>query len=275
MTAIKDITVRDMSFKLEAFLAKDWADNDPFLTAMINALSLSFPEGEKHFIRSVRRFKDDISNDKLKEDVKSFIHQEAMHTREHIKYNKMLCDQRGYDLDKLEKPYVDKFKKFNADPKANSIVKLAFTVGMEHITATFAESFLKGEIVNNVNNPVAELWQWHSLEEVEHRSVAFDVYNELNGSERMKHLIIKIAVFDTLSTQFRIAIKMLRHDKKLWRFNTFKSIIKFFFSKKGVLRSNYQAYKKFFDTGFHPDNNSDEFLEPWKNKFLNNELLSN
>ena len=85
------IEVRNMTFELEKILATDWADNDPFLTAFFNAMSISFPSGERNFIDSVRAYEDRITDPKLASEVKDFYQQEAIHSREHRKYNRLLC----------------------------------------------------------------------------------------------------------------------------------------------------------------------------------------
>ena len=56
MTMIK----RDPSFELKKHLSSNWANDDAFLTAVLNALSFCFPKGEKFFMNSVRAFKDDV-----------------------------------------------------------------------------------------------------------------------------------------------------------------------------------------------------------------------
>jgi predicted metal-dependent hydrolase len=56
------------------------------------------------FINSVRHYRDRITDPKLKQEMKDFYSQEAVHLREHQRYNELLCAQRGYDLEELEKP---------------------------------------------------------------------------------------------------------------------------------------------------------------------------
>ena len=104
------IEVRNRTFELEKILATDWADNDPFLTAFFNAMSISFPAGERNFIDSVRAYEDRITDAKLAKDVADFYQQEAIHSREHRKYNKLLCQQRGYDLASLERVFLDRLE---------------------------------------------------------------------------------------------------------------------------------------------------------------------
>ena len=67
--------------------------------------------------------------------------------------------------------------------------------------------------------------------------------------------------------QWPVAVKMLRHDKQLWKWKTFKSFSKFLFSKDGFIRAHIPAYKAFFQQDFHPweiDNSS--LLKSWQEK---------
>jgi len=48
---------RNLYFELAQELATDWCGGDAFRTAWFNALSLTFPVGEKFFVDSVRYYK--------------------------------------------------------------------------------------------------------------------------------------------------------------------------------------------------------------------------
>ena len=62
------------------------------IAAMLSAV---FPEGEDFFVRSVRNYRDQITDPVLKEQVKGFIGQEALHGREHRAFNERL-QELGY-----------------------------------------------------------------------------------------------------------------------------------------------------------------------------------
>ena len=58
-----------------------WFDNSPFKTHLMNSLSSRFQYGEKFFIASMKRYQGEIKNPKLKQEVATFIEQEAWHTK--------------------------------------------------------------------------------------------------------------------------------------------------------------------------------------------------
>ena len=224
------------------------------------------------FSKSVRACKDDGRLTESAEQLRRFSIQDATHTREHIKYNQLLCELKGYDLEKLESIFVKSLEKSHTD-KVDNKTRLAITTAIEHITATMGTNILKGKILKS-DNPVVDMWKWHSLEEVEHKSVSHDVYKTINGSDKVLRIVMKLGLIDLIFVITRIAIKMLKHDKQFWKLSTFKSMFKFFFSKKGALRVNYADYKSFFDKDFNPETHgSDLDLTPWKERFDTNQFV--
>ena len=57
------IKPRDLHIDREAATPRWWLNDDPFGTAVMNALSLTFPDGERFFIQSVKRFAKDARLD--------------------------------------------------------------------------------------------------------------------------------------------------------------------------------------------------------------------
>lgn len=246
-----DIKVRNRSFNFtDQYLNTDWLDGDPFKTAFFNSLSLGFPIGEKSFIDSLRAYSDEITDVKLKKDMSVFFGQEGMHRREHQKYNELLCSARGYDLAKSEAQWQRRVNKINTFDDKSKV--LAATVAAEHFTAIFAENILKGWHMNSLPDEMKVLWQWHAKEELEHKSVAFDVFIHTGGSYRMrKKLMIEFTlnyIFDLSCVMFML----LRHDKQLWKWKTLKSGLKFIFGRSGFVKTHWSLYMDFFKKDFHP-----------------------
>jgi uncharacterized protein len=160
-------------------------DGDLISGHVIAALSSVFPDGEDYFVRSVRHFRDQVSDPALKRQVAGFIGQEAVHGREHRVFNDRLAEL-GYPT-----KHYEKFTRFGlrirgrvAPAKAN----LAATAALEHFTATLAEVVLTSEEIRDLMGaePVRDLFVWHALEESEHKAVAFDVYRAVGGGERLR-----------------------------------------------------------------------------------------
>ena len=98
----EDVTIlpRDLHFDMAAADNGPWLDGDPVATAVFNAMSLTFPDGERMFIDAVKAYKNEVSG-KLEQDVKDFIRQEAIHSREHHLLNNKI-DRTKYPVDAIE-----------------------------------------------------------------------------------------------------------------------------------------------------------------------------
>jgi len=257
------LEVRNIEFDLNKQLSKDWLDNDPFKTAFFNALSMSFPAGERFFIDSVRHFRDKVKDPKLKQEISRFIGQEAMHSREHKKYNQMLCEARGYSQRTMEGRTEAAVRL--GEKKLSREGQLAMTCGVEHLTAILADKILKGWMLSNVEPKIRSLWEWHAAEELEHKSVAFDVYMDIGGNYKARKRTLRIFTVNFLLDLLTNTTYMLRKDKKLWKWSTLKSGFNFLFAKGGVLREMRSDYLMYFDPGFHPwDDDNRDLLERWQ-----------
>jgi hypothetical protein len=78
------------------------ADGDLLLSHFAAALSSVFPDGEEYFVRSVRAFRDQITDPVLKRQVAGFIGQESIHGREHRAFNARLA-ALGYPTKHVER----------------------------------------------------------------------------------------------------------------------------------------------------------------------------
>src|ERR1043165_493778 len=88
------ITSRPLQIDRQALGTRWWHGGDPVATAFFNALSAAFPQGETFFIESVRRYREQ-ADPVLREQIAGFAQQEAMHTREHLAFNRLI-KEAGY-----------------------------------------------------------------------------------------------------------------------------------------------------------------------------------
>jgi predicted metal-dependent hydrolase len=173
MTAI---TVRHPSFDLDE-LPRDWVGGSRVATAFGDAGHVFIPLGEDFFIDAVRRHRDRVTDPELRRAVNAFIGQESVHRRVHAQLWEQL---RHHGLP------VDGYAGFIAAVRSLEQVvparlQLSVTAALEHYTAAFGVAFLTEDISTAVPAEMARLLAWHGLEELEHRSVAFDVLEAVDG----------------------------------------------------------------------------------------------
>jgi predicted metal-dependent hydrolase len=259
--AASSITVRRMDFDFEN-VPRYWADNSPFLTHVLNALSATFPVGERFFVDTVRHYRDNIRDPQLKKEVSAFIGQEAMHAKEHEGYNHY-ADAHDIDLQSIEDEIASRiaFMKKNLSPER----QLAVTCALEHFTAIMAEGFLKTpEMFENMDPSMIKLWLWHAVEENEHKGVAFDVYQEQVGDYwiRVRAMALTTVMFTV--NQLRFQTRLMRDDGELKPVQWIKGMNRLW-GRKGWFRQMIPAYFEYYKRDFHPwQSDTRELLEYWK-----------
>ena len=258
-----EIKPRNRSHNIDTALQGEWLDNNAFLTAFFNGMSITFPVGEKFFIDSVRYYADQITDPALKEDIRGFCGQEGFHRREHQIYNETLCTARGYNLDTLEGSLTKRlgWAQKNLPPLTN----LAITVAIEHFTAVLAELLLRPQSILNTANPsMRDLWRWHAAEEMEHKSVAFDVYKAVGGTEELRIGIMRrVSVLMSLEI-IKALFYILRKDGRLFNVQLWRAGIAGLFGKRGAFHGGWSPYKAFYAKDFHPwQQDTRELLAQW------------
>ena len=242
----------EFDFKLDQ-VPRFWMNNDPFLTRVFDALSLTFPDGERYFIQSVRLFRDKITDPELEQRVGAFIRQEAQHGIAHEKMNQVMRGQ-GMPVDQFIQRInrVFKFELEERSPQYN----IAMTAAAEHLTALMAETFYgKKETLANAHPYVRALLAWHAIEEMEHRDVAFDVMQQVGEvSESMRRWALILTTLMMIGFTLYRANVMLRHDgfSRWQRFSMIMKGLPWFFGRKGTLTSIRKQYFDWFKKGFHP-----------------------
>ena len=240
-------------------MPKVWWSKNTIMTHFFNSLSVLLPVGEAFFIKSVKHYEKEITKKSLLQDVRLFLNQEAQHNKEHgAWYNGMIRSQ-GYDLFSVGKT----FKLFMGYGQKHllPIHLLAFTVASEHVTAVLARVVLNNpKWLSGASEEYRRIWLWHAFEELEHKSVAFDLYQYVGGSYLLR-------IFAFLQTSFffplfvlEMMIKFLYQDKALFKLRTWCELFKFgiFIGKdlfKIILYSG-----EFLLPSFHPKNHNDEDL---------------
>lgn len=178
----RPIPIRRPSFDF-ADVPNDWVGGDQQLTHVINALCVLFPDGEKFFVRTVRAHEDRVDVDP--ERLRGFYGQEAHHGAAHREQFKML-EQQGYEIASWLRWYhATGYGRIEHRVPLN--VRLAAVAALEHFTASLAEVALDPEeIVADMHPEMQALLRWHAVEEIEHKSVAYDVLLQVDPRRRTR-----------------------------------------------------------------------------------------
>jgi uncharacterized protein len=262
----RKVPTRRISFEESlADLPKHFAsDGDLIESHIAAALSSVFPDGEDFFVRSVRHYRDQITDPDLKRQVGGFIGQESVHGREHRAFNDRLA-QLGYPTKKYER--LTKWGLETRERIAPARANLAATAALEHFTATLAEKVLSDEHARNMfgHEEVKNLFLWHALEESEHKAVAFDVYKAVGGGERMRVWTMNFLRFGFVGAMVLAVTVSLLGDRATYNPRTlFRSLRKLrrspFLSRK--LWNQLRDYNR---RDFHPDDSdTNELVTYWR-----------
>tara|TARA_Y100000296_G_scaffold18883_1_gene22535 strand:+ start:293 stop:1234 length:942 start_codon:yes stop_codon:yes gene_type:complete len=263
------IPPRRMDFDFPAETTKYWYGNSAFLTTFWVTLSALFPEGETFFVDSVKNFRKDLKDPKLKDEVSGFIGQEALHSKEHEAFNDM-AEKHGLPVLALDKELGVLFKWIRKYvPKKT---QLALTVALEHYTAIIAEQLLRENFHQEMfrDREALKLWMWHALEENEHKTVAYDVYEQVGGGyfNRVATMLIGTLVFAVVVGSGHL--RLLKADGQLFKWKDNWRGLKFLWGWKGLFPRLARQYFDFYRPSFHPnDHDTVALLEEWRQRMLN------
>ncbi|SFM57234.1 metal-dependent hydrolase [Marinobacter pelagius] len=251
-----------MGFEFGEQVPRYWLNDNYLLSHMMNALSVLFPQGEQFFVDSVRQFRDQITDPKLKEEVRGFIGQEAMHSLEHIAMNQHVRDQ-GMPVEEMEKHLEVVLGIASKLPKRH---QLAITCALEHMTAMMADMLLaRDDVREDMHESMRPLWVWHAIEETEHKAVTYDVFQQVGGTyaERSFYLAFSTAALGVMATYF--TTRMMLNDRKGFSLKDAGKGLWRMWGKNGTFSSLIPTWLEYFKPDFHPwDHDNSELIARFK-----------
>lgn len=182
------ITIRRVKFDFPDDLDDVFPGDDLVRECAQVAFSLTLPHLEPYLIRVFRGTLGTITDPQLTSDVEAFIGQEAQHHRNHQRINEIvkarLDPAIAAKLQAIEDELEADYRRFTGSKSVR--FNLAYAEGFEAMTCAWAN-----DTMNQAAEPGGaptrfgvwqQLWAWHAAEEIEHRTVAFDLYDHLCGS---------------------------------------------------------------------------------------------
>jgi uncharacterized protein len=238
-----------------------WLDNDPFKTRYIDAMAMTFPDGERYFIQCVRDWRDQVQDPALAAQVKDFIYQEGQHGKVHSEYNERL-QRQGMAIERITRFIVDKLDGYRR--RYSREFNLGRTAGAEHLTAMMCHGFFGSDMMVQADPRMRALYAWHSVEEIEHKAVAFDVFQKVARGGYWTRILsfLHVSVLFPLHTLL-IMRHMLRVDgQSTWR--VWLKGLWWLYGPRGLWPRLLPHYFAYFKPGFHPWKHGDlKVYEVW------------
>lgn len=256
------IPPRHMDFSHLATTPRYFYRDNATITTFLAMLSSIFPPGERFFVESVRHFRNQVTDPQLKAEVSGFIGQEAIHGREHERLNEILKERNI----NTRVPEMAVAAALGLLAKLPPSTQLACTTFMEHFTALLGEALLTDtDFVGNFDPEMLQLWQWHALEEIEHKNVAYDVY-ELIGNSHLERHIASLLVIATVGPAAILGwVYLLAREGKLTDTKDISVGLNSLFGKRGFVSRIIRRIPLFTAKSFHPNkHDTQQLAEQWR-----------
>jgi predicted metal-dependent hydrolase len=243
------LTVRKLNVDLSKGFGHHWLGGDPYRTALFNALSMTFPQGEQSFIDSVRAVPAArIADPALRAEIRDFIGQEASHRFVHQQYNDQLAAQ---GLVFVREQSIARRIRFLS--RRDPLDWVASTCAIEHYTAMLADGLLAlPSWLEGAEPDMHTVWSWHAAEENEHKGVAMDLYRAAGGGYwRRISVYIQASIFLALDIAIQTADN-LRRDGQLWKVRTWISAARTWLGREGIFWHLLGPSLHYLAPSFHP-----------------------
>jgi predicted metal-dependent hydrolase len=173
------IVIRRLSLEFPPDLDPVIVEGCPEESALNVGISLLLPYLEPYLIRSMRSARKHVTDPELRADLDAFSGQEGQHYRQHLRFNQSLRLAGFPRLKVLEDEVEADFQRFTRTRSLR--FNLAYAEGFEAFTMALSRFSLETGALDRLHPAARDLFTWHLIEELEHRTVAFDVYEHVCG----------------------------------------------------------------------------------------------
>lgn len=148
-------------------------------------ISMTLPYLEPYLVRTMREALDHVTDPIVAQEVRQFIGQEAQHYRQHAVLNDIIrsINPELEGLRKIEDQLEADYRRFTSTRSLK--FNLAYAEGFEAATFAGGRANFRNKVFDRLetiqNTDLLRLFIWHALEEVEHSTVTFNIYDHLYG----------------------------------------------------------------------------------------------
>ncbi|MGD0560208.1 MAG: metal-dependent hydrolase [Streptosporangiaceae bacterium] len=243
---------RDVHFDWTG-LPPRWIPGQPHASHILNVLHMLLPELERWLVKTFKQALPYITDERLREDVTGFIAQEAIHAEAH---QSVLDYLNSHGLDTA--PYIRHAEWIfrhvlgEAETRGELAEHVATAAAIEHLTSFVGHWILNSPELDAARaHPVMlDLLRWHGAEEVEHRSVAFELMRHLDPSYTRRIRAFLVAAPLVIWLWVRGARFLLRADNERLTLGAYLDSL-----RRGLLPSpgaELRSAIRYFRPGYHP-----------------------
>ncbi|MDN5758651.1 MAG: metal-dependent hydrolase [Tomitella sp.] len=198
-----------------------YVPDDSYATQFWNVMHLVLPEGERAMADVFAQALPEIDDPRLHEEVVGFVGQEATHAGAHEGFRNHLAahgipvepvmTRIGYIVDQV-------FGDHGLTGRAGRFwlrERLGVYAAAEHFTAVVGEWLIDNTPFDErgVDPTMLDLLRWHGAEELEHRNVAYDAFQYVDGSYGRRVRTALIAFGGLALLWFSTAKRLYEDDK--------------------------------------------------------------
>ena len=209
------LAVRRVHFAWPDDLDPIWTPQTPELALAANAVSMLMPHAEPYVVASTRAAIGErlITDPELAQEAQTYLTQEAQHHAQHRRFNDLLV-ARYPSLRRVDRASAWVFAKLR---RRSTRFGLAFAAGFETIAFVAARWVDKHlGLLRDAEPVAATMFLWHLAEEVEHKRVAFDVYQATGGGRLRYAWAMTIAALVLALGALAGTVAMLWDAKRLF-----------------------------------------------------------
>ena len=209
------VPIRRVRFQWPDDLNPVWTPRVPEMAIAANAVSLLMPHTEPYVVTTVRAAADELeaTDPDLASRAHAYVQQEAQHHAQHRRFNDIIVGHYP-SLARVERG-LDKV--FGLLRRRSTRFGLAFATGFEIIAFVAARWMDNHQVLLRDADPTAAtLFLWHLSEEVEHKEVAFDVYEAAGGGRLRLAWATTVAALVLSVGSYVGTLTMLRAEGKLF-----------------------------------------------------------
>ncbi len=185
--------VRSIRFEYDDSFIPEWHPRLPEFACVANAVSLMMPYAEPYIVKSVRRSIPNLEAD-LQVEATAYSRQEMEHHKQHRKLNDIVVASNP-KLRRVERA-MDRTFNHLLEHRSQAF-NLAFAAGFETLAYTGARWTERqlGSLFDGADPTASTLFLWHLAEEVEHKTVAYDVFQAVSAKRLTQFMGILVSTF--------------------------------------------------------------------------------